>query len=94
MGKYQTIIRFIPDVQETQVDELLEKAQSILEITRIDKFGYKKLAYSVRHKNKTWYNSAYTVCCNIAGDDKQISKFQKLMDVEEVIKLTILRSEK
>lgn len=92
MKKYQTIIRFVPNIKEEQVEQTLEKAKEIIEMSRIDKWGYQKLAYPIRHKNRTWFNSAYTVCCNIVADLPAIKKLEELLNQEEIIKFLIIRT--
>ena len=90
--KYQVIMRFVPDISEEKVDKYIEKAEKYATLTRIDKWGKRKLAYDIRAKDKVWYGTAYTVCANATIKEIQVTKLKKLFDTEDVIKFMMVRS--
>ena len=92
MKKYQVIIRFTPDTPEETIQNTLEQAKKVAELTRIDRWEKNKLVYPIRHKNRTWYNTAITYTCNVTADEEAVRKLKRVLDKEEVIKYLIIGS--
>lgn len=92
MNKYQMIIQFVPDIKEEVIDEYIEKAQKITELTRIDKWGHRRYVYKVEGNNGVNYRTYYSVCCNVLLDDETKIKIEKLFKTNDIIRVMIVRS--
>lgn len=60
MRKYETVFVIRPDLEDEKYTEVIEKFKSIIEntggeITNIDKWGKKRLAYEINHVKEGYY---------------------------------------
>ncbi len=94
MRSYQSILILKPDLDETQVDQALEKVTEFLTkykgaCLKVEKWGKKRLAYRVKKSRFGYYLNIYHTC-----DGSAVSSLEndyKLYDL--VLKYLVIRLE-
>ncbi len=69
MRSYQSVLILKPDLDETQVDQVLEKIGGFLKendgsCLKVEKWGKKRLAYRVKKNRFGYYLNIYHTCGN------------------------------
>ena len=95
MKKYQAILIFIPNVAENIIDKTIKAIQKKFNLTRIDRWGVKKMPYPMRQATTriSYYTGNY-VCANIEGTDEKLTKLQQeLKNDTNIIDFILVRTE-
>ncbi len=84
-----------PQLEDEELDNLLNKVKKVIkdtkgEITKLDKWGKRKLAYEIKD-----FNEAIYVVLKFNADEKKISELERVMKLEErVIRYLLIIQEK
>jgi len=92
LRSYQSVLILKPDLDETQVDESLEKITDLIKnhggaCLKVDKWGKKRLAYKVKKNRFGYYLNIYHTCEN----DQLSSLEAKYKLYDAIIKFMVLR---
>ncbi len=94
MRKYETVFVIRPDLEEEQTAEVIEKFTGIIannggEVTNIDKWGKKRLAYEINHVKEGYY-----VLVNFDGEAETVKELDRLYKIsDDIIRHIIVRLE-
>ncbi|MBU4314673.1 MAG: 30S ribosomal protein S6 [Actinobacteria bacterium] len=85
MKNYELVIIFDPSLEEEAVDKELSKITSLLEkeeckVSDIDKWGVRKLAYSIKKQENGYYIIVY-----FNGESGVISELDRINKINEKI---------
>jgi len=97
MRKYELMLAINPQLEEEELTSLIEKVKKIIskekgEITNINKWGKRKLAYEIKD-----FTEAIYVVMKFNIDELSISEFERVLKLEEKIiryLLTLQKEEK
>jgi len=84
-----------PQLEDEELDNLLNKVKKVVKdtkgkVTRLDKWGKRKLAYEIKD-----FNEAIYVVLKFNADEKKISELERVMKLEErVIRYLLIIQEK
>jgi len=86
LRSYQSILILKPDLDETQVDQALEKISGFLKESggsclKIEKWGKKRLAYRVKKNRFGYYLNIYHTCDNqsVSGLETEYKLFEQII---------------
>ena len=93
MRKYETIYLLKPDLDGEALKGLVEKFKSLVEkngeLTNIDEWGKRKLAYPIKK-----YNEAYYVLMNFRSNPEFPHELERIYKItDEVIRYIIVKEE-
>jgi len=94
MRAYETMYIIKPELDEEQTDAVIEKFKTLIEknggeITKIDKWGKRKLAYEIKHNREGFY-----VLMEYNGEADTIAELDRVFRItDEVIKHMIVRED-
>lgn len=94
MRAYEMIYILNPTIEEEKTNAVIEKFKNIVEnnggeITKLDKWGKKRLAYEIAKHNDGFY-----VLCNYNGEPEVTHELDRVLKItDEVIKHLIIRVE-
>ena len=91
MNKYESVIIINPNVEETQLKELIERFQNLIntdgKVEKVNELGKKKLAYEVK-KNKEGYYVIY----DFEANPNLIAELERNYRIaDEVIKFIVVK---
>lgn len=95
MRSYEMMLAINPQLEDEELDNLLNKVKKVVkdtkgEVTRLDKWGKRKLAYEIKD-----FNEAIYVVLKFNADEKKISELERVMKLEErVIRYLLIIQEK
>lgn len=94
MNKYEATFIITPDLEETAIQEVIEKVKGIIaanagEVVNVDNWGMKKLAYEVK-KHRSGYYSCIQFNGGAATVD-ELSRNFRIMD--SILKFIVIRLE-
>jgi len=83
MRSYEMMLAINPQLEDEELDTLLKKVKKVVkdakgEITKIDKWGKRKLAYEIKD-----FNEAIYVVVKFNADEKKISELERVIKLEE-----------
>ena len=83
MRSYEMMLAINPQLEDEKLDSLLNKVKKVVkdskgEVTKIDKWGKRKLAYEIKD-----FNEAIYVVLKFNADEKKISELERIMKLEE-----------
>lgn len=83
MRSYEMMLAINPQLEDEKLDSLLNKVKKVVkkakgEVTKIDKWGKRKLAYEIKD-----FNEAIYVVLKFNADEKKISELERVMKLEE-----------
>lgn len=83
MRSYEIMLAINPQLEDEELDSLLNKVKKVVkgtkgEVTKIDKWGKRKLAYEIKD-----FNEAIYVVLKFNADEKKISELERVMKLEE-----------
>ncbi len=93
MNSYELMVIFIPSLEEDEIDKEISKITTLLEqeknqVSKIDKWGIRKLAYPIQKQENGFYGLIY-----FNGDGKvnpEINRINKIND--KVLRHLVVRS--
>ncbi|UNC93713.1 30S ribosomal protein S6 [Candidatus Contubernalis alkaliaceticus] len=94
MQKYETMYILQSQLEEAKTEELIEKFKSIVEreggeVSNLDKWGKRKLAYEVKKQKEGFY-----VLMNYTAPSKACDELERSFKIaEEVLRYLIVREE-
>ncbi|SJZ80637.1 30S ribosomal protein S6 [Selenihalanaerobacter shriftii] len=94
MRKYETIFIINPDLDDEATEAIVEKVEDTLnntkgEITNLDKWGTKKLAYEVED-----HKAGYYTVVKFEGEADTVNELQRIYRINDnILKFLILRDE-
>ena len=94
MRTYEVLYIIRPELDEEQTEAMVEKFKSLIEnnggeITKLDKWGKRKLAYEIKHSREGFY-----VLMEFKGEAKISAELDRVFRItDEVLKHTIIREE-
>jgi len=79
MRSYEMMLAINPQLEDEELDTLLKKVKKVVkdakgEITKIDKWGKRKLAYEIKD-----FNEAIYVVLKFNADEKKISELERVI---------------
>ncbi len=84
MRKYETVLIFIPDLEEEKRNTLFDRLKGIIEedgtITNIDEWGNRKLAYEIND-----YTEGYYVIVNFEGSFETVKELDRVAKISDGI---------
>ena len=91
MNKYESVIIINPNVEETELKELIERFQNLIntdgKVEKVNELGKKKLAYEVK-KNKEGYYVIY----DFEANPNLIAELERNYRItDEVIKFIVIK---
>ncbi|MGM0471841.1 MAG: 30S ribosomal protein S6 [Bacillota bacterium] len=95
MQKYETMFIVNPDVDDDATAELVDKIEDTIssnagEISNIDKWGTKNLAYEIDD-----YKAGYYTVINFAGESETVDELERIYRLSDnILRFIILRDEK
>ena len=95
MRSYEMMLAINPQLEDEELDNLLNKVKKVVKdtkgkVTRLDKWGKRKLAYEIKDFNESIY-----VVLKFNADEKKISELERVMKLEErVIRYLLIIQEK
>jgi len=95
MRSYEMMLAINPQLEDEELDNLLNKVKKVVKdtkgkVTRLDKWGKRKLAYEIKD-----FNEAIYVVLKFNADEKKISELERVMKLEErVIRYLLIIQEK
>jgi len=95
MRSYEMMLAINPQLEDEELDNLLNKVKKFVkdtkgEVTKLDKWGKRKLAYEIKD-----FNEAIYVVLKFNADEKKISELERVMKLEErVIRYLLIIQEK
>ncbi|MFA5881462.1 MAG: 30S ribosomal protein S6 [Eubacteriales bacterium] len=94
MRAYEVLYIIRPELDEEQTNNVMEKFKSLIEnnggeITKLDKWGKRKLAYEIKHSREGFY--VLMEFNGGAGTSAELDRVFRITD--EVLKHMILREE-
>ena len=95
MNKYETIFIIAPNLEAEETEKTIEDVQNLMtdsgcEITRVDRWGKRRLAYNVKGNRDGYY-----VIINFEGAPEFVGKLARYYGLaENIIKYMTLRAEK
>lgn len=95
MRSYEMMLAINPQLEDEELDNLLNKVKKVVkdtkgEVTRLDKWGKRKLAYEIKD-----FDEAIYVVLKFNADEKKISELERVMKLEErVIRYLLIIQEK
>ena len=94
MRAYEVMYIIRPDLDEEQTNAVIEKFKSLIEnnggeITKLDKWGKRKLAYEIKHSREGFY-----VLILLNGEPNTVAELDRVFRItDEVLKHIILRGD-
>jgi len=94
MRAYEALYIIRPDLDEEQTDAVVEKFKSLIEnnngeITKLDKWGKRKLAYEIKHNREGFY-----VLMKFNGKSDTAAELDRVFRItDDVLKHMIVREE-
>ncbi len=94
MRAYEALYIIRPDLDEEQTDAVVEKFKSLIEnnngeITKLDKWGKRKLAYEIKHNREGFY-----VLMKFNGESGTAAELDRVFRItDDVLKHMIVREE-
>ncbi len=85
MKNYELMVIFVPSLEEDEIDKEISKLTSLLEkekcqISKIDKWGIRKLAYPIQKQENGFYSLVY-----FNGDSKVIPELDRVNKINDKI---------
>lgn len=80
MRKFESVFIMKPDVTEEQINNVLEEIKKIVNAKGIEKWGIKKLAYSIQN-----YNEGYYVLFEFEKANNNHDKLQDYYEKSELV---------
>lgn len=85
MRRYETIYILRPTLGEEEVNELIEKTNTILtsgdgEIIALDKWGLRKLAYLIKKESNGYY-----VFCDYGTEPENVTEMERKFRIDESV---------
>jgi len=84
MKKYETMIIFVPDIEEGKRNVLLDRFKGIIEsdgsITTVDEWGSRKLAYEIND-----YTDGYYVVINFESTPERVDEINRVAKISDDI---------
>ncbi|PKM80423.1 MAG: 30S ribosomal protein S6 [Firmicutes bacterium HGW-Firmicutes-14] len=94
MRAYEVLYIIKPDLEEEPTNEVVEKFKTLIEnnggeITKLDKWGKRKLAYEIKHSREGFY-----VLMEFNGEAGTSSELDRVFRItDEILKHMIMRKE-
>lgn len=94
MRKYEIVFILRPELEEEKITEIVEKFKSLVEgsdgeITSLDKWGKRKLAYEINHITEGYY-----VASKFSSDSKVTNEIDRIFKISDnVIRHLIVRED-
>lgn len=84
MRKYEAVYIFLPNLEEEQRNKQLDRLKSVIEengeVTNVDEWGNRKLAYLIND-----IGEAYYVLINFEADKDTIAELNRVSKISDII---------
>ena len=86
MREYELLYMIKTDITDEQIEETIAKFEGIManngvEITNVDKWGKRKLAYTIDKK----YRDGYYVLVQFNGTPEAVKEMDRLLKIDETV---------